>query len=178
MTRSAAGFTLPEVLISLAIVVIAFLAMYGSAQQVVFSTTLQQEKTFATWVAHNQMTELRLATSLPDGDRVADNVEMAGLEWRYVIEFEDSPAGDTIKLANISVSLADKPDVVITQLQSAVPVTNPTGAGSGSGSSGAALLTSSESFGTNNGAPGGSDPNLIGAPGSRPDDQSREDVQR
>ena len=50
------GFTLIEVLVALAVVVVAFLAMYGSAQQVVRATTLQQEKTFAGWVAFDQLT--------------------------------------------------------------------------------------------------------------------------
>ena len=152
--RRSSGFTLPEVLIALAIVVIAFLAMYGSAQQIVFATTLQQEKTFATWVAQNQLTELRLLANLPDGDRIADSTEMAGLEWRYVIEFEESPVA-TLLLANISVSLADSPDVIITRMQAAIPVTNPTAPGSGAGNSGNLLIASSMWLGGG----GGSDPN-------------------
>jgi len=164
MADRDSGFTLPEVLIALAIVVIAFLAMYGSAQQIVFATTLQQEKTFATWVAQNQLTELRLATGLPDGDRIADSVEMAGLEWRYVIELEESPVA-SLALANISVSLEDEPDTIITKLQAAVPLSSPAGVvglggsggppvggGSRRGNSGSALSTSEMAVGDGTGS--------------------------
>lgn len=172
--RRAGGFTLPEVLIALAIIVISFLALYGSAQQVVFATILQQDKTFATWVAHNQLTELRLAPNLPDGERIADSTELAGLEWRYVIEFQDSPV-DKLRLANISVSREDEPDVIITKMQAAIPITSPAAAGTGAANSGDVLMTSSTTLGAGGLDPDG-DVDGDGIPNSQDDDNNNNGI--
>lgn len=108
------GFTLVEVLVALAVVVTAFLAMYGSAQQIVSATILQQDKTFATWVAQNQLAELRLAAQLPQGSRISDSTELAGREWRYVIEFQELDS-TFFKQAVVRVSPAEEPDLILAQ---------------------------------------------------------------
>lgn len=177
----AHGFTLVEVLVALAVVVTAFLAMYGSAQQVVNATTLQQEKTFATWVAQNQLAELRIATQLPDGNRISDNAEMAGREWRYVIEFQDLDS-TFFKQAVIRVSPAEEPDLILSQALAVLPVQR---VASASGGSGAQLTTSAATSGGSGGVGGQVDtdgdgiPDSVdpGIPGSGlPDDQVIDDA--
>ena len=89
-SKSLRGFTLIEVLVALAIVIIAFMAMYGAMLQVVAATTLMQEKTLATWIAFDRITELRVAgTVSADNDSITDTVEMAGSEWRYTVTYLD-----------------------------------------------------------------------------------------
>jgi general secretion pathway protein I len=146
--RVAAGFTLVEVLVALAVVVIAFIAMYGSAQQIVSSTTLQQEKTFASWVAFDQLTTLRLEAQLPSGDRMSGETEMAGREWRYVVEF-NSVDSSYIRQAVVRVSPAEEPDRVLA-VSLGVLQTQPAAAGT----SGAALVSSTNTLG--NGSDAGS----------------------
>ncbi len=118
------GFTLVEVMVALAIVVIAFLAMYGSAQQVVATMTLLQEKTFASWIAVDQLTELRLAERLPDGDRISGETEMAGLEWRYVVEFQEVDS-DYYRQAVVRVSPAEEPERIIGLALGVLPKQSP-----------------------------------------------------
>jgi len=142
------GFTLIEVLVALAVVVVAFLAMYGGAQQIVFSVTNQQEKTFASWVAYDQLTNLRLADSLPTGDRMSGEVEMADREWRYVIEFNEVDSSN-IRQAVVRVGPAEEPELILASTLG-VFLVNP-GPPPGSG----ALLITSAGAGPS--ADGGSD---------------------
>jgi len=90
------GFTLVEVVVALAVVVVAFMAMYGSLQQMVLSATSMQEKTFASWVAYDQITELRIKGEFPDGDKREGEVEMAGAVWLYSIEFNQTAETDDL----------------------------------------------------------------------------------
>lgn len=152
-----AGFTLIEVLVALAIVVISFLAMYGSAQQVVATTTLLQDKTFATWVAHDQITTLRIAGGFPDSERQNGEIELAGLEWRYSILIKEtgSPA---IRQIIVEVAPAAEPERVLAQVtgvlldQSAAGPAQVSSGGDIVYSSGALLYTSAPD-GTPVGAP-------------------------
>ncbi|MDP6617673.1 MAG: type II secretion system minor pseudopilin GspI, partial [Gammaproteobacteria bacterium] len=66
--RQATGFTLVEVLVALAVVVVAFMAMYGSLQQMVGAAILMQEKTFASWVAFDEITKMRINGDFPTGE--------------------------------------------------------------------------------------------------------------
>ena len=140
-SRKNGGFTLIEVLVALAIVVVSFLAMYGSAQQVVGNMTLQQEKTFASWVAFDQLTELRLAEQLPTGDRLSGETDMADIEWRYVVELNDL-GDDRWRQVVVEVSPADDPDRILAQVMSVMLTT---GRRPGSGNSGGLLITSAGS---------------------------------
>ncbi len=115
------GFTLVEVLVALAVVVVAFLAMYGSAQQVVRATSLQQDKTFASWVAFDQLTELRLAAQLPQADRISGETEMAGQEWRYVVEINDVES-EYYRQAVVSVSPVEEPEHILVRSLAVLPV--------------------------------------------------------
>ncbi len=158
----SAGFTLIEVLVALAVVVVAFLAMYGSAQQIVLSTTVQQDRTFASWVAIDQLTELRLADRLPQGDRISGETEMAGREWRYVIEFNDVDS-NYIRQAIVRVSPVEQPDLVLAESLAVLQITpgGPSGStGRPPGGSGGLLQTSAGGGGS---LPGGSSGNASNA---------------
>ncbi len=128
---------------ALAVVVVTFLAMYGSAQQIVLSVTAQQDKTFASWVAFDQLTELRLAGQLPQGDRLTGETEMAGREWRYVVEFNDIDS-DFIRQAIVRVSPLENPDLILAESLGVLLI-----APGPAANSGAMLQTSAASGGLN-----------------------------
>lgn len=106
--RQSGGFTLIEVLVALAIVIIAFMAMYGSMIQVVAATTLAQEKTIATWIALDRITELRVSGEFPDADTTTGDIEMGGIEWLYRIEI--NVTGENIRQIIARVYPADEPE--------------------------------------------------------------------
>jgi general secretion pathway protein I len=114
-SRAAAqqhGFTLIEVLVALAIVVVSFVALYAVVLQMIRATTLMQEKTFATWVAHNRLTELRIEDSYPEAGNSEGEVEMAGSVWLYRTEVKSTESED-IRQVIVRVSTENEPDVFL-----------------------------------------------------------------
>jgi len=103
------GFTLIEVLVALAIVIIAFMAMYGSMMQVIAATTLMQEKTIASWIAFDRITELRVTKQFPDDDESHGDIEMAGADWIYTIKINPTNS-DNIRQVIVKVAPATDPD--------------------------------------------------------------------
>ena len=106
---SQRGFTLVEVVVALAIVVVSFMALYGMIMQMVNATTLMQEKTIASWIAFDQITELRLKTELPDSVKSNGVKEMAGVSWLYSVELR-STGSDAIRQVIVTVAPENEPD--------------------------------------------------------------------
>ena len=106
------GFTLIEVLVALSVVVVSFVALYAVILQMVGATTMMQEKTIASWVAFNQVTELRVSGEFPDKGEKEDYVEMGGVSWRYSREIRDT-GSDDIRQVIVRVSPEDEPDKIL-----------------------------------------------------------------
>jgi general secretion pathway protein I len=81
--RYARGFTLIEVLVALAIVAIGMAAVLGTLTSSANTISYLRDKTFAQWVALNQIATLRIsgqmtATGNSDGD-----IDFAGRSWHW-----------------------------------------------------------------------------------------------
>lgn len=84
MNRSNTGFTLLEVMVALFIVAIALggaIKVMGNAAQI---SSRLSNKTFAQWVALNQITKLRIEKAWPKLGDVKGKDEMAGRKWKWV----------------------------------------------------------------------------------------------
>jgi general secretion pathway protein I len=103
------GFTLIEVVVALAIVVVSFMALYGGILQMVSSTILMQEKTIASWVAFDQITELRIKATPPSDSKSTGIVEMGGISWLYSVEIRPTES-ESISQVIVSVAPEDEPD--------------------------------------------------------------------
>lgn len=129
-TNSQHGFTLVEVVVALAIVAVSFMALYGVIMQMVNATTLMQEKTIASWIAFDQITELRLQTDLPGSAKSNGVTEMAGGTWLYSVELR-ATGSDTIRQVIVTVAPEDEPDRTLGLASgvifSAAPVNQPPG---------------------------------------------------
>ena len=106
------GFTLIEVLVALAIVVVSFVALYAVVLQMVRSTTFMQEKTIASWVAFDRITELRIAENYPATGNSEGEVEMGGSIWLYRTEIKSTDSED-IRQVIVRVSSENEPDVFL-----------------------------------------------------------------
>ena len=91
------------------LVIIAFMAMYGSMMQVVAATTLMQEKTIATWIAFDRITELRVMNEFPSDDESNGEIEMAGNDWVYSVKI-NATESDNIRQVIVKVAPALEPD--------------------------------------------------------------------
>ena len=69
----AAGFTLMEVLVALAVVVLGMMAVVKALNEYTDRTDRVRQKTLASWIATNKLTEIAIAPAWPElGDSDAD----------------------------------------------------------------------------------------------------------
>ena len=81
----AAGFTLLEVLVALAIIAIALGAFIKAGGDSARNLAYLQEKTYADWVAMNRAAELRLARTWPAVGESNGDSTMAGRKWHWEV---------------------------------------------------------------------------------------------
>lgn len=134
------GFTLVEVLVAMAIVSVSFLALYGSMQQIVQSTTLMQDKSFATWVAQDQLAELRLAAQLPEGETLTGTRTLGGIDWQYTASLRTTES-ESVRQIIVRVTPLDNPAQEL-GLVTGVLLIQPGAISGNFGDSGAALVSS------------------------------------
>ncbi len=109
MNKQNSGFTLLEVMVALFIVAIALggaIKVMGNAAQ---NSSRLSNKTFAQWVALNQIAKLKIDKAWPKFDERKGDAEMAGRKWKWVqktIKTED----ENIKRVEIYVYLENNKD--------------------------------------------------------------------
>lgn len=81
--RRAAGFTLVEVVVALAIVTVGMAAVLAALSSSADTLSYLREKTFAQWVALNQIASVRLSGQQAATGTSNGTVEFAGRNWRW-----------------------------------------------------------------------------------------------
>ena len=111
--RRSAGFTLLEALVALAIVALGMMAVNTQLNRYVVSASYIEQKTLASWIASNKLTELSVAADWPAlGDSNDEVAEYASRDWRLTTEVSETPV-ENLRRIDVSVSLAEDPDRVI-----------------------------------------------------------------
>ncbi len=82
-SQTSAGFTLLEVMIALVIVGLTLLAMAGKMGSMLNAANTMRDYTYASWIAHNKITELRLANVVPEVSSSSGEVRYAGVDWAW-----------------------------------------------------------------------------------------------
>ncbi len=77
------GFTLIEVMVALAIVAFSLTAIGASMNQMIDAANSMRERTYASWIAQNRITELRLADTPPEISSSTGEVTYANSEWEW-----------------------------------------------------------------------------------------------
>lgn len=105
-TRPQQGFTLIEVLAALVVLALSLGGMLKAAGFYASNASYLQDKTIAGWVAHNEMVRVQMARTWPETGRSDGEVEMAGRDWRWQRDVEETP-DDRIRRITITVQLDD-----------------------------------------------------------------------
>ncbi len=84
------GFTLTEVLIALAILAIAMGALIKGGGQSAATMEHLRNKTLASWVAHNSVSQIQLEKVWPLPSQRKGREEMAGISWSWEASIEDT----------------------------------------------------------------------------------------
>ncbi len=100
---------------ALAIVALGLTAAFTQLNQTLSAANRLRERSLAHWVAMDRMAELRLAGEFPAvGDR-SDEIEIARVNWRYVIKVSQTPV-ENLRRVDISVAFAEQPERVVETL--------------------------------------------------------------
>lgn len=99
--RHAAGFTLLEVVVALAVIAIAMGALVKAGSQQAASLDYLREQTLAHWVAENRLVELQVADDWPETGRSQGEAGMQGRDWFWTTEVEatEDPALRRVEVA-------------------------------------------------------------------------------
>ena len=89
-TRGQHGLTLIEVMVALVIIGTALTFVSVSVGQVISSSSAMRDRTYASWIAQNQLAELRLSGELPDVGETSGEIVFAGLDWWWEINISET----------------------------------------------------------------------------------------
>lgn len=106
------GFTLVEVMISLAIFAVVSGALVRNASMTVHQTSLVRDRTLAWWVAENYLSEMRSLSredeNFPSIGSSHLSVRMARRDWRILVEVNQT---ENINMRRIKISVYEDDDI-------------------------------------------------------------------
>jgi len=101
--RRISGFTLLEVMVALVIVALSLAGVAGSMGQMIDTANTMRDRTYASWIAENKITEMRLAGVLPEVGTSSGNVDYANTSWEWSAEVSETGVENLLKV-DVSVS--------------------------------------------------------------------------
>lgn len=104
--RWSQGFTLIEVMIALLVLGLALSALISTVGSASSNTAWLQDKTFAHWVAMNQLTELQIQKAWPRPGKQEGTAEMSDREWDWETTISNTPDPD-LRRVDIRVWLSN-----------------------------------------------------------------------
>jgi len=127
-------------MVALAIVALGMMAVNTQLNRYVVSAQVTEQKTLASWIAANKLTELSVAQAWPALGRSDDDVEFAQRQWRIRTEVAETPA-ENLRRIDVRVYRADDPDRIVHSVSGFIEPPPPNGympvrwsaAGTGSG---------------------------------------------
>jgi len=102
--RRSAGFTLLEAMVALAIVALGMMAVNTQLNRYVLSAVFIEQKTLASWIASNVLTELSVDPEWPAIGERRDEVEFAQRQWVWEAEISETPV-ENLRRVDVTVSL-------------------------------------------------------------------------
>jgi len=111
--KRCAGFTLIEVMVALVVASLALVAVMASISQMIDAGSAMRERTYASWIGQNKITEMRLANTEPDVSESSGEVEFAGLEWGWTATVSETGV-EFLYRVDVAVGFAGSNDVVRT----------------------------------------------------------------
>lgn len=124
--RRPAGFTLIEAVVALVIVALGMMAVYTQLNQYAVTATYMEEKTLASWIATNILTERSVQPDWPELGSEEEEIEYAGRQWFCVIEVSETQV-ENLRRVDVSVARAENPDRTIHKMSGLIEPPPPRG---------------------------------------------------
>lgn len=114
-SRRLAGFTLLEVMVALVIISLALAGVAGSMGQMIDTANTMRDRTYASWIAQNKITEMRLSGALPEVGESSGEEDYANTTWAWSAEVSETGIENLMKV-DVSVSYpgVDEPVRLVT----------------------------------------------------------------
>jgi general secretion pathway protein I len=107
--KHSGGFTLIEVMVAMVIAVLALVGVLAAVSQMVDAGIAMRERTYASWIGQNKITELRLANVVPDVSESSGEVEYAGIDWAWTATISETGVENLFRV-DVDVSIAGNGD--------------------------------------------------------------------
>lgn len=104
-TGNAAGFTLIEVMVALAIFSVAVAGLSSAMHNNVRNANYLKDKTIASWIANNKMVEIQAANNYPPLQDRTDKIEYAGTEWIVNTKVQKAQTKMAVRIVDVSVGV-------------------------------------------------------------------------
>ncbi len=122
----AAGFTLLEAMIALIIVALGMMAVDSQLNRYVVAASFVEQKTLASWIATNKLTEISVSNAWPDLGKDEEDVDFAGQKWRCLVEVSETPVAN-LRRVDVSVVHPDDPERVLQKVTALIEPPAPRG---------------------------------------------------
>jgi general secretion pathway protein I len=109
---SCRGFTLIEAMVALVIVALGMMAVNTQLNRYTVAAAYVEQKTLASWIASNKLTELSVGSTWPEVGEQHEDVDFAGQKWRCDIKVQETEVKNLHRV-DVSVSLAADPERVV-----------------------------------------------------------------
>lgn len=106
------GFTLLEAMVALVIVALGMMAVNSQLGRYAVTTLHIEQKTLASWIATNKITELSVQNAWPEIGDQDEELDFAGRTWHCRTEVAETPVPN-LRRVDVYVSFADSPDDVV-----------------------------------------------------------------
>jgi len=88
--QAQTGFTLLEVMVAVAILALALTSLVRIVGQSTNTLSYLEKKTYAQWVAVNQVNELEITSAWPAVGQTQGQEDMGGLPWHWQVTASDT----------------------------------------------------------------------------------------
>jgi general secretion pathway protein I len=107
------GFTLIEVMVALAIISLSLTAVAAKMGRMIDTSNSMRERTYASWIAQNKITELRLANIIPEVTSTSGEIDYANSTWSWRAVVSESGIENLYRV-DVSVAYAGSDDTIRT----------------------------------------------------------------
>jgi general secretion pathway protein I len=122
----ATGFTLLEVMVALAIVALGMTAVVKTLNTYAVSAQRYEDKTLATWIASNKITELSVDNTWPGVDEYDEELDYANRHWKLHVAVSETEVKNLHRV-DVSVSQGNDPDRVEAEVSGLIEPPAPRG---------------------------------------------------
>jgi len=91
-------------MVALMIVAFALTALSASMNQMIGAANSMRDRTYASWIAQNKITEMRLANEIPEVSTTSGDLEFANTTWEWNAVVSETGIENFMRI-DVSVSL-------------------------------------------------------------------------